>query len=59
MDSSEVLESVLIDGSVIEFKAGSIHERRDFSRVAPEEWRESIRILQRMSRDNAFKLKGV
>jgi hypothetical protein len=58
-DSSEVLESVRIDGSEIEFKAGSIHERRDSSRIDAEEWRESIKMLRRMSSDNAFKLEGV
>jgi hypothetical protein len=58
-NAREVLEWVRIDGSVIEFKGGSIHERRDCSRVDADEWRDSIQMLRRMSSDNAFKLGGV
>ncbi len=57
--SAEVLELVCIDGSMIEFRAGSIQERRDCSPNDAEEWQESIQMLRRMSQDNAFKLEGV
>lgn len=53
-----LLEWVHVDGDVIEFKAGPIHEKRDCRRVDPEELQEALGLLRKMNRDNAFEITG-